>query len=210
MKERKIFGGPARVAVAGAILFQLTAACAPLPRFDSDTSNRQVALAEGRDPLLESVRTWAKNITVFEGCRLAAVEVNGEIGLFMVREEDGNLTPIYKVNGGVDFANPIYRLREVDENGVFLPDKEGELAILIIPDRSIDEKGIIIRVEDRTYPLVIPEGMKPKQGLNIFFNENKGFSEFSDAESGEIVALYDPLTGHFLKGGPEDIFEKVQ
>jgi len=165
MKERKIFGGPARVAVAGAILFQLTAACAPLPRFDSDTSNRQVVLAEGRDPLLESVRTWAKNITVFEGCRLAAVEVNGEIGLFMVREEDGNLTPIYKVNGGVDFANPIYRLREVDENGVFLPDKEGELAILIIPDRSIDEKGIIIRVEDRTYPLVIPEGMKPKQGV---------------------------------------------
>lgn len=209
MKERKIFDGPARAAVVGAILLQLTA-CAPLPRFDSDTSNRQVVLAEGRDPLLESVRTWAKNITVYEGCRLAAVEVNGEIGLFMVREEDGNLTPIYKVNGGVDFANPIYRLREVDENGVFIPDKEGELAIPIIPDRSIDEKGIIIRVEDRTYPLAVPEGMKPKQGLNIFFNENKGFSEFSDAESGEIVALYDPLTGHFLKGRPEDIFEKVQ
>ena len=92
MKERKIFDGPARAAVVGAILLQLTA-CAPLPRFDSDTSGRQVVLAEGRDPLLESVRTWAKNITVYEGCRLAAVEVNGEIGLFMVREEDGNLTP---------------------------------------------------------------------------------------------------------------------
>ena len=198
------------MAVAGAILFQLTAACAPLPRFDSDTSGRQVALAEGRDPLLESVRTWAKNITVYEGCRLAAVEVNGEIGLFMVRKEDGNLTPIYKVNGGVDFANPIYRLREVDENGVFLPDKEGELAILIIPDRSIDEKGIIIRVEDKVYPLVIPEGMKPKQGLTVVFDESVGLSEIFDVESGEIIVIYDPLTGHFLKGRPEDIFEKVQ
>jgi len=104
----------------------------------------------------------------------------------------------------------VYGLREVDENGIFLPDKKKKFTILVVPDRSINEEGRIIRIEDKAYPLAIPERMKPKRGLIVFFDDSVGLSEISDAKSGEVVALYNPLTGHFPRGGPEDIFEKAQ
>lgn len=152
---------------------------------------------------------WVKkSVTVFERCRLASVEVNGEIGLFMVREENGNSTPLYKVRGGIDFADAVYGLREVDEKGTPLLDKKEKFVILVVPDRSIDKTGRIIMVEDKVYPLIIPEGMRPKENLNAIFNYASGLSRIVDESSGKEVAYYNPLTGHFLKGGPEDIFEK--
>lgn len=154
------------------------------------------------------VGLWAKKVTVYEGYGLAAIEVNGETGLFMVREENGNSTPLYKVRGGIDFADAVYGLREVDEKGTPLPNKKEEFAIIVVPDRSIDKTGRIIMVGDKVYPLIIPEGMRPKENLNAIFNYASGLSRIVDESSGKEVAYYNPLTGHFLKGGPEDIFEK--
>lgn len=153
--------------------------------------------------------SWAKKVTVCEGCRLAAVEVNGEKGLFIIKEENESFIPVYKVKGGIDLANAVYGLREVDEKGTPIPGKDEEFVILVVPDKEPNEAIRVIIVEDKAYSLTIPEGMKLREGLTVVFDDTVGLSKISDAQSGELIALYNPLTGQFVDGG-ENIFEKDQ